>query len=90
MTLGNRRRLVLSSVFALASAALLGLTLARPDWLELLTGVDPDRHNGSFEWMLVAVCAAAALVASLDVARGLRIAWPDRPSSSARPNGSPS
>ena len=30
------------------------LTIFWHDWIEVLTGFDPDHHNGSFEWMIVA------------------------------------
>jgi hypothetical protein len=43
------------------------LTLFWRDWIEALTGFDPDHHNGSFEWMIVAglflVCVAVSFVA---------------------------
>jgi uncharacterized membrane protein len=25
-----------------------------PDWIEFVSGWDPDQHNGSVEWMIVA------------------------------------
>ena len=42
----------------LGLAALCGLlailTLFTQDWIEVLTGFDPDQHDGSFEWAIVA------------------------------------
>lgn len=47
---------------AVATAALAVLTLAWPDWVEATTGLSPDQHNGSFEWELTLILAAATLV----------------------------
>jgi hypothetical protein len=33
------------------------LTAAQPDWIEAVFGVDPDRHSGAVEWVVVAGCA---------------------------------
>ncbi len=48
----------------LGAAVLLGIlaavTLVWRDWIEGVFGVDPDRHNGSVEWLVVAVLAVAA------------------------------
>ncbi|MEP6967084.1 MAG: ABC transporter permease [Pseudomonadota bacterium] len=43
------------------------LTLVRRDWIETLTGFDPDHHIGSFEGMILAglflVCVLVSLAA---------------------------
>ncbi len=42
-------------------AGLLGiLTVFWHDWIEALTGWDPDHHNGSFEWIIVVVLLAVS------------------------------
>jgi hypothetical protein len=43
-------------------AGILGIvTVFWHDWIEALTGWDPDRDNGSFEWLIVAVLLAVAV-----------------------------
>jgi hypothetical protein len=42
------------------SGLLFLLTLAWPDWIEGVFGVDPDHHNATFEWVIVAGLLAAA------------------------------
>ncbi len=54
-----------------ALSGLLGvLTLFTRDWIEALTGFDPDKHNGSFEWAIVAapllVCLLLSIAARAD------------------------
>jgi hypothetical protein len=49
-----------------AIAGLLALiTPIFPDWIEAVSGWDPDQHNGSVEWLIIGglVLVAAALVA---------------------------
>ncbi|BCJ40705.1 hypothetical protein GCM10010168_73070 [Actinoplanes ianthinogenes] len=54
----------------LAAVSLLALvlTLVWEDWIELLTGVDPDHHSGSLE-MLIALGFAAVTIAFALLAR---------------------
>jgi hypothetical protein len=46
------------------------LTLFTRDWIEALTGFNPDNHNGSFEWTIVAalflVCILLSIAARAD------------------------
>lgn len=53
------------AVCATAAAVLASLTLLWPDWIEALTGINPDHGNGSFEWMLVIGLAVVSVVLSL-------------------------
>jgi DMSO/TMAO reductase YedYZ heme-binding membrane subunit len=45
------------------------LTVFWRDWIEALTGFDPDHHNGSFEWAIVAGLLLVSVLAGI-VARG--------------------
>jgi len=59
--MANRLRLRFwtESVFACITGIVAVLTAAWPDWIEGVFGIDPDHHNGSFEWILVIGCAIA-------------------------------
>jgi hypothetical protein len=47
-------------------AGILGiLTIFWRDWIEALTGWDPDQHNGGMEWVVVGGLLAVAAVISL-------------------------
>ena len=50
------------SVLACITGFLAVLTAVWPDWIEAVSGFQPDKHDGSFEWMLVAGCGLAAVV----------------------------
>ena len=51
---------------SIASAVVAILTVALRDWIEFAFHVDPDRHNGSVEWLLAAsFLGATILLASL-------------------------
>src|SRR5262252_188225 len=76
---GEGRRLARSKVrvrleMAVALAAgILGLvTIFWHDWIEMLTGLDPDQHNGSVEWLLVAGLLAIAVAMGLVARRHWR------------------
>lgn len=59
-----------------AVAALLGcltvLTLAWRDWIEGIFGVDPDRHSGSLEWLIVVALAVSFVVLTIVARREWR------------------
>ena len=57
-----------------AVTGLLGiLTIFWHDWIEALTGWDPDHHNGSFEWLIVAFLLAVAAAMGLSARRHWRL-----------------
>lgn len=62
-----RRRFWVESGLVLACGALAAVTLVWRDWIERLTGWDPDQHSGWLEWLillaLLACCIAVGVVA---------------------------
>jgi hypothetical protein len=36
------------------------LTIFWPDWIEALTGYDPDQHDGTVEWLIVTALLSTA------------------------------
>jgi hypothetical protein len=36
------------------------LTIFWPDWIEALTGYDPDQHDGSVEWLILIALLSTA------------------------------
>jgi len=65
------RRFWVETGLAAFSAVLLLVTLANPQWIELVFGVDPDQGNGSLEWLLV----AGAVVATATFSVRARLEW---------------
>src|ERR1700735_1897894 len=58
----SRIRVGLETAVALVAGLLGIITIFWHDWIEALTGWDPDHHNGSFEWLIVAALLAVAIV----------------------------
>jgi hypothetical protein len=59
-----RRRFWIEIVAAIACGLLAIVTVFWRDWIEL-SGWDPDNHNGSVEWLLVAGLAVLSVVAGV-------------------------
>ena len=54
-------RIRVEAAIAVLAGALGIVTVFWHDWIEALTGWDPDQHNGSAEWLIVAVLLAVAM-----------------------------
>ena len=48
-----------------ASTLFLVLTLVWKDWIEIVFGIDPDNHSGSFEVFIVIICVGTTVLFSL-------------------------
>jgi hypothetical protein len=69
----SKVRVGLETAMALSAAALGILTIFWHDWIEALTGWDPDHHNGSAEWLIVVALLAAAVVLGAVARRDWRL-----------------
>ena len=69
------RRLRIESTLAVLTAVMALLTIAWPEWIEAVFGIDPDGGSGALEWAFVAAPALGSLMFG-------RLAWANR---SARP-----
>jgi hypothetical protein len=48
-----QRRFWLKAVIGAVTGVLSVVTPIWPDWIEAISGWDPDQHDGSAEWMIV-------------------------------------
>lgn len=58
-----RARFWLEAALASAGAVLAALTAFWRDWIEVMTGLDPDSHSGGLEWEVAVAFVVLALVA---------------------------
>jgi len=68
-----RARVWVEMAVALSAGVLGILTIFWHDWIELLTGWDPDQHNGSVEWVLVVGLVAVAVTMGFAARRHWRL-----------------
>jgi hypothetical protein len=61
-------------VAALAAGILGIVTIFWRDWIEALTGWDPDQHSGGAEWLVDAALLAVSVVLGVAAARHWRLA----------------
>lgn len=66
-----RARFWFESALALLCCLLAVVTLVWRDWIEALTGLDPDHHSGALEWAIV----AGLLVLFVLIALAARVEW---------------
>jgi hypothetical protein len=69
----SKVRVGLETAIASLAGALGVLTIFWHDWIEGLTGWDPDHHNGAFEWLIVAVLLVVAAVVRAVARRDWRL-----------------
>jgi hypothetical protein len=76
---GSRTRVRVEMAITAVAGFLGILTVFWRDWIEALTGWDPDQHNGGAEWLIVAGLLAVAAVMGLVARRHWKLlaAGPD-------------
>ncbi len=78
-----RLRFWLESGLAIVTGCLAILTVFWRDWIEALTGFDPDHHSGSWEWAIIGGLAVTCIL----VAVVARAEWRRSPAAVAAQSG---
>jgi hypothetical protein len=73
-----RRRLRIEVVLAAVSTMLGVLTLVSLQWIEELTGLEPDAGSGALEWAVTGVFLVAAVASAMLARRDYRRLAADR------------
>lgn len=71
MTHKLRSRFWFESIFSLFTGIMAVVTLVWHDWIEIIFRVDPDKGNGSGEWLAVAIL----LLVTITLAVAARLEW---------------
>ena len=76
----SQLRVRLEMALALSAGALGIITIFWHDWIEALSGWDPDQHSGSVEWAVVVVLLVVAVAIGLVARRHWKLltAIPDK------------
>lgn len=67
----SSKRFKIETALAATSLMLCVLALFWRDWIEFVFRVDPDRHSGSLEWLVIGVLALISLTATVQA----RLDW---------------
>ena len=73
----SKIRVGLETAIALLAALLGVMTIFGHDWIEALTGWDPDQHNGAAEWLIVAGLLVVAVAMGIAARRHWRLLLAD-------------
>jgi hypothetical protein len=68
-----RLRIGLEAALALCGLARAVLTAMTPEWIEALTGVEPDAGSGALEWAIVVGCVLSSIVLTVRAGHNTRL-----------------